>query len=249
MGRFVLYIPERFFLINNSLAVILVEPQLGENIGFIARSMKNFSLNELRIVNPRDGWPNHKAVSASVGACNIINDAKIYNSINDAISDIHYLYATTANERDVNKDFIPSYSLAEELSNNAGKIGLMFGRENSGLTNQEISLANKVITIDTDQSLKSLNISHAACLIFYEIFKKFSFEKQNIIKNNIITKGDLDNFYKILFTKLDEGKFFKVKEKESLIKRKITNIFSRIDKISKTEIQILHGIINSLSEQ
>ncbi|MFN9476890.1 MAG: RNA methyltransferase, partial [Rickettsiales bacterium] len=147
-------------MINNNIAIILVAPQLGENIGASARAMKNFGLRDLRIVAPRDGWPNKKAESMSVGAIDIINQAKVFSSIEEAVSDLSFIYATTGVVRAINKNYVLSRNLKQDIDSNYS-IGIMFGRENCGLNNQEITYANKILVIDTDKNFTSLNIAHA----------------------------------------------------------------------------------------
>lgn len=225
---------------NNYPAVILVMPQMGENIGFIARCMKNFGLNDLRIVLPRDGWPNKKAESASAGAIDIIDKAKIFESLQDASSDLQYLYASSSMPRDMNV----KTSFSKDLRDNFKKelrTAIVFGRENSGLTNEEISLCNELVKINTT-NFSSLNISHAASVIFYEIFDEISNKE---IKNEIVEMGEFTHFINSLLDNLENSNFFKVPEKKDLTSRKIRNIFSRIDNLTKQELNILHGIINS----
>lgn len=224
--------------------IILVAPQMGENIGAAARAMKNFGVNELRIVSPRDGWPNPKALSMAAHAGSIIDSAKIYDDLPSAIADLEYLYATTAIPRDMNKDYIISKDLPKDYP--AGlKTGIMFGRENCGLNNAEITLANKIITIDTSE-FSSLNIAQAIVIICYELFNK-QYNAKLINHQKLATKEELGFFFEHLFTELDKKHFFKVPEKKPQMTRNIMNIFSRLDKLSKTELQTLRGIINSLS--
>ena len=163
---------------------------MGENIGAAARATKNFGLDDLRIVNPRDGWPNEKADNMAVGALNIIKNARLYTDLNSAIADLEYVYATTAVPRDMNKEYASSKKLAQDLKSLNCKFGIIFGRENSGLNNDEIMLANKIISIDTTE-FSSLNIVHAVAVICYEIFKSNaskdpSNEQQLATKNEVI---------------------------------------------------------------
>lgn len=233
---------------NTKISIILVNPQMGENIGAVARSMKNFALYDLRLVSPRDGWPNDKAISTSVGASNLVQNAKLYNNITDAISDLEYVYATTAARRDMNKQYILSSNLKKYFSN-ITKVGILFGRENSGLTNKEISLANKIITIDTDKEFTSLNIAHSVSIICYEIFKLKQKDK-NFSKNiKLATQFEIENFYTHLFQSIETQGFFKTSEKKEHITQKIRNIFSRIENLSHSELQTLRGIVKILSKE
>jgi tRNA/rRNA methyltransferase len=224
--------------------VILVAPQMGENIGAAARIMKNFGINELRIVRPRDGWPNEKAESMAVGAIDVIKNAKIYDNLEEAIADLEYLYATTATPRQMNKDYVSSRSLGEDYAGGL-KVGVMFGRENCGLNNQEITLANKIITIATSD-FSSLNIAQAIAIVCYELFCN-----QNRVSLNsqerLATHEELGYFFEHLFVELDKANFFKIPEKRPQMVKNIMNIFTRIDKLSKNELQALRGVIRGLS--
>ncbi|MDX2050733.1 MAG: RNA methyltransferase [Rickettsiaceae bacterium] len=231
---------------NNFPVIILVAPQLGENIGACARAMKNFGLHEIRIVNPRDGWPNPKAVSSAVGASDLILRAKIFNNLNDAISDLEYLYATTSVKRDMNKNHILSKNITNHFQKNL-RVGILFGRENWGLNNEEISLANEIITIDTNPAFSSLNIAQSVLVICYELFKQI--DRPDLTNNQLLaTKEDIEFFQNHLTERLYNKGFFKVKEKENLLKQKILNILTRIDKLSRHEIQILMGILKTLDQ-
>lgn len=228
-----------------SISIILVAPQMGENIGAVARAMKNFDIYDLRIVDPRDGWPNEKAVSMSVGAADLIANARIFGSVIDAISDLSYVYAATATPRDMNKEYVFSRDLIEDIPK-TGKVGIMFGRENCGLNNQEISYANKIITIDTNLSFSSLNIAHSVAVICYELFQA-RMQSRSYVQPTLAGNDELEYFYEHLFNSLEERKFFRVPKKREKMSLKIRNIFARIDNLSKTELQTLRGIITVLS--
>tara|TARA_B110000503_G_scaffold130985_1_gene204980 strand:- start:419 stop:1141 length:723 start_codon:yes stop_codon:yes gene_type:complete len=231
------------------IAIILVEPQMGENIGAVARAMKNFTLSDLRLVSPRDGWPNIKAESMSVGAINLIHSAKIYKSIQDAISDLEYVYAASATPRDMNKNYILSRDIHGDITN-IESLGIMFGRENCGLNNKEIAYANKIITIDTDSSFSSLNIAHSVAVICYELFqgkKNARADLQNI--QTLATKSEIEYFYQHLFAELDKRDFFKIADKKEVMSIKIRNLFSKIENLSHSEIQMLRGIVSVLSDK
>ncbi len=237
--------------------IILVAPQMGENIGASARAMKNFGLSNLRIVKPRDSWPNEKAVNVAAHASNIIDSAIIYSSLKEATADLEYIYAATATHRDINKEQIFSNDLEGDFKNNqhTKKIGFIFGRENNGLTNEEISLANKIITINTTNQYSSLNLAHAVSIICHTLFtittsqlKVRRLKKPQDKKTPLARQKDLEYFYGNLFTKLRQGKFFKVTSKQNLMQQKIRNIFGRINNLTQSELQILQGIIKTLNE-
>jgi tRNA/rRNA methyltransferase len=223
----------------------LVAPQMGENIGASARAMKNFGFNDLRIVNPRDGWPNEKAENIAVGAIDIIHNAEIYNDLNAAIADLEYVYGTTSVPRDMNKEYVTSKELAQERAVQDYKFGIMFGRESSGLNNDEIMIANKILTIDTTD-FNSLNIAHAVAVVCHEIFKGDTKKRLPNIQQ-LATRNEVALFLEHLENELDNKDFFKSPDKKPRMMRNIANIFTRIDKLSNAEIQTLRGILNSLT--
>jgi tRNA/rRNA methyltransferase len=218
---------------------------MGENIGAVARAMKNFGLLELRIVSPRDGWPNEKADAMSVGAIEIIKNAKIYDDVASAIADLEYIYATTATPRDMNKNYVLSHDLSKA---ERSRVGIMFGRENSGLTNEEISYANMILTIDTDPAFSSLNIAHSVAIICYELFKAEARPDLSNIQESC-EKEELEYFFEHLFGELDSRNFFRTPDRVKHMTQNIRAIFNRIDKLSKNEVQTLRGIISSLSNK
>lgn len=231
---------------HNPPVIILVGPQLGQNIGATARAMKNFGVNKLRIVCPRDPWPNHQAEVTAVGAIDIIHKAQIYHDLESAISDLHYLYATTAQTRDMNKNYVMVKKLSTHYPQNM-KIGIMFGRENSGLTNEEISMANSIITIDTDTNFSSLNLAQAVLIVCYELFKE---PIRHDLSNEQIpcSKDDMNAFFTHLMTELDKTGFFKTEHRYYYMSQNIKNIFNRIDNLSHNEVQTLRGIIVALTK-
>lgn len=231
-----------------TISIILVAPQMGENIGATARAMKNFGLKDLRIINPRDGWPNDKASSMSVGAIDIIENARIFSSLEEATSDISFLYATTGIPRNINKDYVISKNLAQDVPSNCA-IGIMFGRENSGLNNAEITFANKILIIDTDKNFNSLNIAHAVAIVCYELFNTRNQIRGDLNNTQeLANMSDLNHFCQHLLSMLENKRFFRVPEKKEQISHKIRNLFSRIDKLSKSELNILRGIITALDD-
>lgn len=229
-----------------SPVIILVAPQMGENIGAVARAMKNFNVFDLRIVSPRDGWPNEQARSMAVSAVDIVDSARIYNNLEASIADIEYLYATSATTRTINKNYILSEHLPQDYPPNC-KVGIMFGRENCGLQNKEIAYAHKIIRINTGE-FSSLNIAQAAIVICYELFRGRQMGGNVNNLQTLASRQELGYFFEHLFSELDRKKtFFKVPEKRENMTQNIMNIFTRIDKLSKSELQTLRGIISSLS--
>ena len=163
---------------QNKFGLILVNPQLGENIGSCARAMKNFGFSKLNIVAPRDGWPNTKARMTSVGAFDIIKSAKVYKNVDQVVKKFDLIFAASARNRDINKKYISINNFSKLLSKHkSSNIGIMFGPEASGLSNYDLSLSNFIIQIPTSKKLTSLNLSHAVIVVCYEIYKSLHFSK------------------------------------------------------------------------
>ena len=235
----------------NKFGFILVNPQLGENIGSCARALKNFGFSNLNIVAPRDGWPNTKARMTSVGAFNLIKSAKIYNNVEDAVKKFDLIFATSARGRDVNKKHISIINFIKTLAKNKNSnIGIMFGPEASGLSNYDLSLSNFIIQIPTSSKLTSLNLSHAVIIICYEIYRSLNFSKfkKEKVLSKLASKRSIKNLIKFLEKILDNKKFFRPSEKKKSMILNINNIFGRLE-LSDKEIRILFSIFSSLNKK
>jgi len=236
---------------QNKFGFILVNPQLGENIGACARALKNFGFSNLNIVAPRDSWPNTKARMTSVGAYNIIQKAKIYKNVSDAVKKFDLVFASTARKRDINKKHISIVNFTKLLSKyKKSNIGIMFGPEASGLSNLDLSLSNFIIQIPTSSKLTSLNLSHAVIVICYEIYKSLNFTKfkKEKMLTKLTSKSSIKNLIKFLENILDHKKFFKPVEKKKSMILNISNIFGRLE-LSDKEIRILFSIFSSLNKK
>ena len=236
---------------QNKFSFILVNPQLGENIGSCARAMKNFGFTKLNIVSPRDGWPNTKARMTSVGASDIIKSAKIYKNVSDSVKKFDLVFATSARNRDINKKYLSITNFIKIiLRNKNANIGLMFGPEASGLSNYDLSLSNFIVQIPTSNKLTSLNLSHAVIVISYEIYKSLYFSKfkKEKILAKLASKKNIQNLIKFLEQKLDEKKFFTPPEKKKSMILNINNIFGRLE-LNDKEMRILFSIFSSLNKK
>tara|TARA_Y100000389_G_scaffold41467_1_gene36172 strand:+ start:1569 stop:2285 length:717 start_codon:yes stop_codon:yes gene_type:complete len=236
---------------KNKFGFILVKPQLGENIGACARSMKNFGFSKLHIVSPKINFPNHKAKATSVGAFDIINKAKVFNKTNQAVSSFGIVISLSARRRDINKkhislnDFIKIVKKRKKTS-----FGLMFGPEASGLSNEDLSYSNYILQIPTSTKFKSLNLSHSLTIICYEIFKILNqnvFEKSKS-KFRISPKSKINSLIKHLLHLLDAKDFFIPIEKKQSMLLNINNLIYRLEPNDK-ELRILASIISSLSKK
>src|SRR5437868_6657979 len=244
-------------------AVVLVNPQLGENIGTAVRAMANFGLSELRIVNPRDGWPNEQAVSAASGADWIIEHALIFDRLEEALFDLTYVYATTARPRGMVKEVLTPEQAGGDMRTRIGrgeKPGILFGRERWGLSNDEISLADVIITAPVDPSFASLNIAQAVLLVGYEWYKgqastlgqetpelpALEGPGLKMADTRPATKEELFGFFSHLESELDNAGFFKTEEKKPGMVRNIRNLFTRTG-LTEQEVRSLRGMIASLT--
>ena len=228
---------------------ILARPQMGENIGFAARAIKNFNFNKLRIVNPRSGWPNQKAIATSVGANNILKASRIYNSLDKSVGDLDKVFATTSRIRKVNKKIISIFDLNKKIKNKQ-KIGIIFGPEASGLSNNELNCADYLVKIPTNKKFSSLNLSHSVILFCFQLFTYFS-KKKFIYKSNYksskANKSEVNKFLNFIIRSLDKRGFLQPSDKKQSMIRNIKNIFYRIN-LSEQEIRILLGIFSTLNE-
>ena len=236
---------------QNKFGFILVKPQLGENIGACARSMKNFGFDKLYIVEPKINFPNHKAKATSVGAYDIINKAKVFNKVEEAINSFNLVVSLSARRRDINKKHITLENFKKIITRRKNiNIGLMFGPEASGLSNKDLSFSNYILQIPTSIKFKSLNLSHSLTIICYEIFKLIN--AKNIKKNSsglkVSSKSNISSVLKHLVNLLEKKDFFVPMEKKRSMLLNINNLIYRLEPNDK-ELRILASIISSLSKK
>ena len=234
-----------------SPAIILCEPQLGENIGTTARAMANFGLWDLRLVNPRDGWPNEKAVAAASKADHVIDRVRVFPTVEEAIADLTMVLATTARQRDLQK---PVYGPEEGARRLVGHIetgagaGILFGREKWGLYNEEISLSDAIVTFPVEAAFASLNIAQAVLLMSYEW-------RQQADKGEVLPfsggvdpaapREELLGLFGHLEETLDRTGFFKTDDKRPTMVNNLRAVFTRAGMTSQ-EIRTLRGVISSI---
>ncbi|MFL6840260.1 MAG: TrmJ/YjtD family RNA methyltransferase [Bradyrhizobium sp.] len=233
--------------------VILVEPQLGENIGMAARAMGNFALTRLRIVNPRDGWPNIAAQRAAAGADHILDHAELFDTVEQAVSDLTLVFAATARAHDQAKPVLgPDAAARETVAHVAGGrgAGILFGRERWGLTNEEVALANRIITFPVNPGFASLNLAQAVLLVGYEWFKlstggalPFSMPE----RSERASQHQMQAFFDNLVRELDKVEFLRPREKRETMLVNLRNIFARMDP-TKQDMHTLHGVVMAIAE-
>lgn len=233
------------------VSITLVTPQMGENIGAAARAMANFELSDLRLVNPRDGWPNEAATANSAGAFDIIPDATLFTSVEHAVSTSHIVYATTARPRDMRKEVLTpqaaSKEIAEHIQNNQ-KISILFGGERAGLTNDEISYAQKIISVPLSANFSSINLGQSVLLMVYELFQA----RHDVTDSHLpdrdsapTTQEELNGMLNRLENELAAHGFFRNPDMKPTMVQNIRNMFGRSN-LSEQEVRTIQGIISAL---
>ena len=238
-------------ILKNNISIILVEPQLGENIGTTARAMLNFGFENLILVNPRDDWPNEYAIKAAAGAIKVIEKTRVYKNLEDALSEFNFAFSTTIRPRDMVKPVNGLEKMAEksyEKLEMKQKIAFIFGREKSGLTNHQISLTDEIIEIPTNKDFSSLNLAQAVILVVSELNRLgVSYAKEEIVIPDSFpaNKKDLISFFNHLERALDDSGFLKPLEKKPTMMMNIRNIFNRSN-LTDQEVKTLRGVITAL---
>jgi tRNA/rRNA methyltransferase len=235
-------------------AIILVEPQLGENIGAVARAMLNCGLTDLRLVKPRDGWPSEAARANAAGADLVIDRARLFERVEDAVADLVHLYATTARTRDMVKPVLTPDAAAERLHGAGLKgeaSGVMFGRERSGLTNDEVALAAAAVTFPLNPGFTSLNLAQAVLLVGWEWRKRQlgpQPEETLVAESPPSTAGERQRLFEHLESELDEGGFFFPPEKRPHMVRNLRNLIERANP-TEQDVRTLHGVVRCLVQR
>lgn len=239
-------------------AFVLARPQLGENIGSAARAMLNFGLSDLRLVEPRQGWPNEKAIATSSGAEAVTEGARVYASTADAIADLQFVYAASARPRDMAKIVMTAEEGARRLREHVAKgevAGVLFGPERTGLHNDELAISDAVIAIPANPGFSSLNLAHAVLLIGYEWFRHGE-QQQPSTRGPVRRRGrhsgkasskEVMDMFLHLEAELDAAGFFWPDEKAQRMTRNIRNMFQRAG-LSEQDVRTMRGIIKALAE-
>ena len=232
-------------------AIILIEPQLAENVGMAARAMMNCGLNEMRLVRPREDHTSDKAVAASSNAEEILYNAKVYASTEEAIADLQWVAATTARHRDQTKAVLSADFAAAEAARKQQegiRCGIMFGPERTGLNNQDVCLADAVINIPLNPRHCSLNLSQAVLLVGYEFYKtQKDMPAAEFVTNHTVPaeKEKVLKFCSYLEDLLEDCGNFRIGEKREKMVINLRNIFTR-GELTEQELNTLYGVINHL---
>jgi len=232
--------------------IILVRPQLPENIGLVARVMDNFNLKDLIIVSPREKWPNNKSLDSSKHAKEIIENTKVFFSLTEALANFNFVIAATNRNRFLEKKVTKSFTTFNDLIKINTSTAILFGPENSGLSNDDLKLANYLFTIETSKKNNSLNLSHAVSIVSYKIYEYFFLKKENLFNeiNNfseLSNKKELSYFMNYLINKLDDVNFFNPLEKKQSMVDNIYAIFLKAS-LTKKEINTLWGMIKKIQK-
>lgn len=238
---------------NTAPVVILNEPQLAENIGAVARVMANFGLSDLRMVRPRDGWPQERAWASASGANWPLDEAKIFDRVEDAIADRRLVFATTARNRELRLPVITPRELAPRLHEAAAEgieTAVLFGGERAGLETADIALCQGIVTIPIDPKFHSLNLAQAVAVVAYEwrtAQADAAPPRFAHMEAPLADQAALDGFFGHLETELDAGGFFHPPEKKPSMVQNLRAIFARAG-LSDQEVRTLRGVVTALSK-
>ncbi|GAA3876473.1 RNA methyltransferase [Celeribacter arenosi] len=232
-------------------AFILVRPQMGENIGAAARAMLNFGLDRMRVVSPRDGWPNPKAVAMASGAGRLLDEAGHFGSVPDALADCDYVFATTARPRDITKVVVtPEQAMmqARAITAEGGKVAVMFGPERAGLENDDVVRANAIVSVPVNPAFPSLNLAQCVLLMAYEWGRQVTDVPAEVMAmagtdwaSQIEVEKLGDHYEEVL----DQARFFYPEDKAEVMKTNLRNLWSRMP-LTRADIQVFHGMMRQM---
>lgn len=232
--------------------IILSHPQMGENIGAAARAMLNCGLTELRLVAPRDGWPNPAAESMSSGALVIMPPVRVFDTAAEAVADCHFVLATTARNRDMVKPVYTARSGVAELcrrEDEGSRAAILFGAERTGLTNDEAALAHALVTIPLNPAFSSLNLGQAVLLLSYEWYQHRADAPARTVPTGAsepVPHGKLHELFERLENELETHHFFRNPDQRPVMVRNLRNLLTRAD-MTEQEARTFHGIISALT--
>lgn len=230
---------------------VLVRPQMGENIGAAARAMWNFGLDAMSVVSPRDGWPNQNAVAMASGAGRLLDEARLSDTTAEALTDTHFVYATTARSRDLTKDvFSPEAAMRDAARRiaNGERVAILFGPERAGLENDDIARANAIISVPVNPDFPSLNLAQCVLLTAYE-WRRATTEVTKVetalAGTEFATGIEIDKLAEHYEDRLETAGFFFPPEKADGMKTVLRNLWSRMP-LTRADVQVLHGILRQM---
>ncbi len=226
--------------------IVLVRPQLGQNIGKAARAMLNFGLTEMRLVSPRDGWPNPDAGPAASGADPVLEQAQLFDSVADAIADCSLVFASTVRRRDLVMPVVGPAGMAEQIAVATGRSAIMFGPERSGLETEDVALANAIVTVPINPEFGSLNLAQAVILLAYEWSQRRELAQPTGKELEApAPHGELDGLIGQLNAELDAKGYFHPPSRTQATKNTLRTIFTKTGWSSR-EVKAVRGIIRAL---
>ena len=232
-------------------AFVLVRPQMGENIGAAARAMLNFGLDRMRLVAPRDGWPNQKAVAMASGAGRVLDDAVLVERTVEAVADCSYVFATTARQRGLTKPVVSperAMEIAAEKIAAGEKVAVLFGPERAGLENEDIAVANAIISVPVNPEFASLNLAQCVLLTAYEwrrASEAVTHETVEMGKTDWASTIEIEKLAEHYEERLDAAGFFFPPTKAEGMKINLRNLWSRM-RLTRADVQMLHGIMRQM---
>ncbi|MEP2642781.1 RNA methyltransferase [Roseobacter sp.] len=234
-----------------SPAFVLVRPQMGENIGAAARAMWNFGLDRMRLVAPRDGWPNPNAVAMASGAGRLLDNAQLSSDLPGAIADSTFVFATTARSRDLTK---PVFSPQEAMRHAArtiadgGRVSVLFGPERAGLENDDISRANAIISVPVNPAFASLNLAQCVLLVGYEWMRAtgdVTPETTEMAGTDWAEGVEVEHLAKHYEDRLEDAGFFFPEHKAASMRTNLRNMWSRMP-LTRADVQMMHGVLRQI---
>jgi tRNA/rRNA methyltransferase len=226
--------------------IVLVRPQLGQNIGKAARAMLNFGLTELRLVAPRDGWPNPEAGPAASGADVVLEQARLFDTVEDAIADCNLVFASTVRRRDLVMPVVGPEPMADRIAASPGRSAILFGPERSGLETEEVAQANAIVTVPINPEFGSLNLAQAVILLAYECSRRAGLSQPTVKEiEPLAPHGDLEGLMGQLNAELEAKGYFHPPSRTQATKNTLRTIFTKTGWSSR-EVKAVRGIIRAL---
>lgn len=232
---------------------ILVRPQMGENIGAAARAMLNFGLERMRIVDPRDGWPNPKAVAMASGAGRLLDHAGLFPTVQAAIADCDFVFATTARSRELVKQVVTperAMEMTRAMAAEGKRVGVLFGPERTGLENEDVALANAIVTVPVNPDFPSLNLAQCALLLGYEWRRQTDLaivpEVMGLARTEFAARVDVEKLGDHFEERLEAAGFFFPPDKAENMKLNLRNMWARLG-LTRAEVQTFHGMLRQIA--
>jgi len=231
--------------------IVLVRPQLGENIGKAARAMLNFGLAEMRLVAPRDGWPNPSAGPAASGADIVLENARVFDTVADAVADCEHVHATTVRKRGVTKPVMTPEQAAGEMVSTAGRHAILFGPERSGLETEDVALARTIITVPINPEFGSLNLAQAVILVAYEWSKRAAQDLTQPTREDLLPpapQAELDGMIAQIEALLEPKGYFQPESRAAATKRTLRNMLTKPG-WNHLEVRTMRGVLSALGKR